>query len=88
MNIIVPLSLEAPSCTSASPIDSAGASSSVIVSVTLCGAAIPCAFVAVPETVASLSRASTSLLTAVIVTSSVLAVAPAAIVNVVFGLSV
>ena len=88
VNVSVALSPSSPSATLASPIDRDGASSSVIVRVTFSGAVIPWLFVAVPETVTSLSKASTSLLTAVIVTTPVLVRESAGIVNVVFVLSV
>ena len=77
-----------PSSTLASPIDSPGASSSVIVSVASCGAVIPWSFSAVAETVTVLSRASAALSTAVIVTTPVLVRESAAIFSVLFALSV
>ena len=81
VKVSVALPPSSPSATLASPIDSDGASSSVIVRVALSGAVTPWLFVAVAETVTALSKASTSLFTAVIVTTPVLAVCPAAIVN-------
>ena len=64
-----------------------GSSSSVMVSVTSAGSVMPCVLDASPWIVMVLSGASTSLLTAVIVTVPVLVVAPAAIVSVVLELS-
>ena len=87
VKVSVAVSPSSPSATPASAIDSDGASSSSIVRVTLSGAVIPCAFVAVAETATVLSRASTVLSVAVIVTTPVLAVSPTAIVSVVFVLS-
>ena len=87
MKVSVALVPESPSATLASAIDSAGASSSSIVSVAFCGAVIPWSFCAVAETVTVLSRASTELSTAVIVTTPVLARESAGMVSVVFALS-
>ena len=87
MKVSVALSPSSPSATLASPIDSDGASSSAIVSVASCGAVIPWSFSAVAETVTSLSKASTALSTAVIVTTPVLVRESAGIVSAVFALS-
>ena len=87
MKLSVAVSPSSPSATLVSPIDRDGASSSAIVRVASCGAVIPWSFSAVAETVTSLSRASTALSAAVIVTTPVLVRESAAIVSVVFALS-
>ena len=67
-------------------LEGVGASSSVMVSVRLAGRFMPTLLDAVAEMVTCLSAASTLLSTAVIVTTSVLAVSPAPMVSVVVEL--